>query len=111
MPAWRASWRHHCFQFSELTGTWPRIRWRPLKATQPQSRAIASDEAPLKLPSAEDWKEEEMLEPNLAAALMVGMVILIMAFWRLILIFMLSLAVTVFCFGAYCIVNIIIRLI
>jgi hypothetical protein len=52
-----------------------------------------------------------MLEPNLAAALMVGMVILIMAFWRLILIFMLSLAVTVFCFGAYYTVSIIIDLI
>ena len=52
-----------------------------------------------------------MLEPNVAAALMVGMVIFVMAFWRLILIFMLSLAVTVFCFGAYYIVNIVIELI
>jgi hypothetical protein len=68
--------------------------------------AIKGDTTAIKI-----WKEEEMLEPDLAAALVVGMVVLIMAFWRLILIFMLSLAVTVFFFGAYYIVSIIMDLI
>ena len=34
-----------------------------------------------------------------AALLMVGMVMLVMSFWRQILMFMLSVVLTVFCFG------------
>jgi hypothetical protein len=53
-----------------------------------------------------------MSETDLTAVmLMVGMVVLIMAFWRLIAVFLLALAVTVFCFGAYYIVNIILNII
>jgi hypothetical protein len=53
-----------------------------------------------------------MSETDLTAViLMVGMIVLIMAFWRLIAIFLLALAITVFCFGAYYIVNIILNII
>ena len=47
----------------------------------------------------------------MAVMLMVGMVVLIMAFWRVIAIFVLAVAVTVFCFGAYYIITIILNLI
>lgn len=53
-----------------------------------------------------------MSETDLTAViLMVGMIVLIMAFWRLIAIFLLALAITVFCFGAYYVVNIILNII
>jgi hypothetical protein len=53
-----------------------------------------------------------MSETDLTAVmLMVGMIVLIMAFWRLIAIFLLALLVTVFCFGAYYIIVIILQLI
>ena len=53
-----------------------------------------------------------MSETDLTAViLMVGMIVLIMAFWRLIAIFLLALAITVFCFGAYYIVNVILNII
>jgi hypothetical protein len=53
-----------------------------------------------------------MSESDLTAViLMVGMIVLIMAFWRLIAIFLLALAITVFCFGAYYVVNIILNII
>ena len=53
-----------------------------------------------------------MSETDLTAVmLMIGLIVLIMAFWRLIAIFLLALAVTVFCFGAYYIMVIILHLI
>jgi hypothetical protein len=53
-----------------------------------------------------------MSETDLTAViLMAGMIMLIMAFWRLIAIFLLALAITVFCFGAYYILNIILNII
>jgi hypothetical protein len=71
----------------------------------------AIEGAHFRLSSVEDW-EEEMSETDLTAVmLMVGMIVLIMAFWRLIAIFLLALAVTVFCFGAYYIMVIILHLI
>jgi hypothetical protein len=71
----------------------------------------AIEGAHFRLSSVEDW-EEEMSETDLTAVmLMVGMIVLIMAFWRLIAIFLLALAITVFCFGAYYIMVIILHLI
>jgi hypothetical protein len=53
-----------------------------------------------------------MSETDLTAVmLMVGLIVLIMAFWRLIAIFLLAVALTVFCFGAYYILVIILHLI
>jgi len=71
----------------------------------------AIEGAHFRLSSVEDW-EDEMSETDLTTVmLMVGMIVLIMAFWRLIAIFLLALAVTVFCFGAYYIMVIILHLI
>jgi hypothetical protein len=106
----RANWRRYCNQFLELTGTCPGIRWRPWKAWTAAIKAIAGEKARLSI-IVEDW-EEEMSETHLTAVmLMIGMIVLIMAFWRLIAIFLLAVAVTVFCFGAYYIMVILLHLI
>ena len=42
-----------------------------------------------------------------AVMLMVGIVMLVISFWRQILVFLLFVSVTVFCFGVYYIVSII----
>jgi hypothetical protein len=51
-------------------------------------------------------KEEAMLGTGLAAVLlMIGIVMLVFCYWKQIAIFLLFLAVTVFCFGIYYIVS------
>jgi hypothetical protein len=85
-----------------------------MEAKKARKAAIKSEiagEHNFRLSSVEDG-EEEMSETDLTAViLMVGMIVLIMAFWRLIAIFLLALAITVFCFGAYYIIVIILHLI
>jgi len=102
------------YQYYRLTDYCRRIEWdsaslaarlsKPKSPTQLESRTT-----PLRLNAdTRIGKEEAMSGTGLAAVLlMVGAVMLVMCYWKQIAIFLLFVAVTVFCLGVYYIVSMI----